>query len=132
MTTDIFLFFYLQNRLNQTSETGGQQHSDTSPFSIPCSKTLHGEAGIVRGPFSLRTILHKSVSLLERPFRDKQSGLFGPRKNTVCSKVNSRNSNSDFGWDSSQPFFNLCQHTQSLIQEQSKGLTILWQLWPVL
>jgi hypothetical protein len=25
----------LQNRLIQTSQTGGQQYSDTSPFSIP-------------------------------------------------------------------------------------------------
>ncbi len=29
--------FHLQNRLIQTSQTGGQQYSDTSPFSIPCS-----------------------------------------------------------------------------------------------
>ncbi len=29
--------FYLQNRLIQTSQTGGQWYSDTSPFSIPCS-----------------------------------------------------------------------------------------------
>ncbi len=28
--------FCLQNRLIQTSQTGGQQYSDTSPFSIPC------------------------------------------------------------------------------------------------
>jgi hypothetical protein len=28
--------FYLQNRLIQTSQTGGQWYSDTSPFSIPC------------------------------------------------------------------------------------------------
>ncbi len=34
MTTDNFCF-YLQNRLFQTSQTGGQQYSDTSPFSIP-------------------------------------------------------------------------------------------------
>ncbi len=27
--------FYLQNRLIQTSKTGGQQYSDISPFSIP-------------------------------------------------------------------------------------------------
>jgi hypothetical protein len=30
--------FYLQNRLIQTSQTGGQWYSDTSPFSIPCLK----------------------------------------------------------------------------------------------
>jgi hypothetical protein len=35
MTTDNFCF-YLQNRLTQTSQTGGQQYSDISPFSIPC------------------------------------------------------------------------------------------------
>jgi hypothetical protein len=35
MTNDNFCF-YLQNRLIQTSQTGGQQYSDTSPFSIPC------------------------------------------------------------------------------------------------
>jgi hypothetical protein len=34
MTTDIFCF-YLQKRLIQTSQTGGQWYSDTSPFSIP-------------------------------------------------------------------------------------------------
>jgi hypothetical protein len=28
--------FYLQKRLIQTSQTGGQRYSDTSPFSIPC------------------------------------------------------------------------------------------------
>jgi hypothetical protein len=34
MTTDNFCFS-LQNRLIQTSQTGGQRYSDTSPFSIP-------------------------------------------------------------------------------------------------
>jgi len=38
MTTDNFCF-YLQNRLIQTSQTGGQQYSATSPFSIPCMYT---------------------------------------------------------------------------------------------
>jgi hypothetical protein len=37
MTTDNFCF-YLQYRLIQTSQTGGQQYSNTSPFSIPCSR----------------------------------------------------------------------------------------------
>ncbi len=46
---DNWLFcFYLQNRLIQTSKTGGQQYSDTSPFSIPllyiCS-TAQGSQG---------------------------------------------------------------------------------------
>jgi hypothetical protein len=36
MTTDNCCF-YLQNRLIQTSQTGGQRYSDTSPISIPCS-----------------------------------------------------------------------------------------------
>jgi hypothetical protein len=34
MNTDIFCF-YLQNRLMQTRQTGDQQYSDTSSFSIP-------------------------------------------------------------------------------------------------
>jgi len=34
MTTDNFCF-YLQNRLIQTSQTGGQWYSDALPFSIP-------------------------------------------------------------------------------------------------
>ncbi len=34
MTTDN-ICFYLWNRLIQTSQTGGQWYSDTSPFSIP-------------------------------------------------------------------------------------------------
>ncbi len=34
MTTDN-IWFYLQNRLIQTSQTGGQRYSDTSPFRIP-------------------------------------------------------------------------------------------------
>jgi hypothetical protein len=36
MTSDNFCF-YLQNRLFQTSLTGGQWYSDTSPFSFPWS-----------------------------------------------------------------------------------------------
>jgi hypothetical protein len=40
LTTDIFLF-YFQNRLIQTGQTGGQQYSDASPFSIPCRKLSH-------------------------------------------------------------------------------------------
>jgi hypothetical protein len=35
MKTEIFCF-YLQNRLIKSSQTGGQQYSDTSPFSTPC------------------------------------------------------------------------------------------------
>jgi len=41
MTTDNFCF-YLQNRLIQASQTGGQWYSDTSPFSIPCFDPMQG------------------------------------------------------------------------------------------
>jgi hypothetical protein len=41
MTTDNFCF-YLQNRLIQTSQTGGQWYSDTSPFSIFSIPWLQG------------------------------------------------------------------------------------------
>jgi hypothetical protein len=37
MTNDIFSF-YFQNRLIQTSQTGGQWYSDAPPFSIPWFK----------------------------------------------------------------------------------------------
>jgi len=37
MTTDNFCF-YLQNRLIQTSQTGGQWYSDISPFGIPWTR----------------------------------------------------------------------------------------------
>ncbi len=36
MTTDN-ICFHLQDRFIQTSQTGGQQYGDTSPFSIPCT-----------------------------------------------------------------------------------------------
>jgi len=42
MTTDN-LCFYLQNRLIQNSQTGGQWYSDTSPFSIPCAESHYAE-----------------------------------------------------------------------------------------
>jgi len=40
VTTDNF-YFYLQNRLFQTSPTGGQRYNDTFPFSIPWHVILH-------------------------------------------------------------------------------------------
>jgi hypothetical protein len=43
MTTDNFCF-YLQNRLIQTSQTGGHRYSDTSPFSIPWSQSLEDQS----------------------------------------------------------------------------------------
>jgi len=49
MTTDNFCF-YLQNRLFQTSKTGGQWYSDTSPFSIPCF--LPSFPAIFHSPFA--------------------------------------------------------------------------------
>jgi hypothetical protein len=57
MTTDNFCF-YLQNRLIQTSQTGGQWYSDTSSFSIPWVKQGRvgqsrvgqtGQSGVKRG-----------------------------------------------------------------------------------
>ncbi len=39
MTTDNFCF-YLQNRLIQTSQTGGQRYSDTSPLVFPSAHCL--------------------------------------------------------------------------------------------
>ncbi len=50
MTTDNFCF-YLQNRLIQTDQTGGQLYSDTSPFSVPWLS-----------PVSVKTLLHKKYN----------------------------------------------------------------------
>jgi hypothetical protein len=45
MTTDNFCF-YLQNRLIQTSQTGGQWYSDTSPLSIPWVRTCFAKTDV--------------------------------------------------------------------------------------
>ncbi len=55
MITDNFCF-YLQSRLILTSQIGGQQYSDTSPFSIPChiiqfSKNLFSGSSSLKGSF---------------------------------------------------------------------------------
>ncbi len=57
MTTDNF-YFYLQNRLIQTSQSGGQWYSDTSPFSIPwlCCSAI--------GPFSVYPWEHQNSDRL--------------------------------------------------------------------
>jgi hypothetical protein len=56
MTTDNFCF-YLKNRLIQTSQTGGQQYSDTSPFSIPWTNALaHFAAASVTKKKALKTL----------------------------------------------------------------------------
>jgi hypothetical protein len=80
MTTDIFCF-YLQNRLIQTSKTGGQQYSDTSPFSIPwvdqdskaVSPTMH--------------FLHNLQMILKAQglVREEHSSLLNP---LVCNEEN--------------------------------------------
>jgi hypothetical protein len=53
----------LQNRLIQTSQTGGQWYSDTSPFSIPCFDI--SQAG---GAKSEIFLLSKRSSLLLKTF----------------------------------------------------------------
>jgi hypothetical protein len=45
MTTDN-LCFYLQNKLIQTSQTGGQWYSDTSPLSIPWVHTCFAKTDV--------------------------------------------------------------------------------------
>jgi hypothetical protein len=48
MTTDYF-HFYLQNRLIQARQTGGQLYSDTSPFSVPWLEPLALRANVRLG-----------------------------------------------------------------------------------
>ncbi len=54
MKTDNF-YFYLQNRLIQTSQTGGQQYSDTSPFSIPWINSNLNTNSLTKIPITLGT-----------------------------------------------------------------------------
>jgi hypothetical protein len=58
MTADNFCF-YLQNRLIETSQTGGQWYSDTSPFSIPC--TQHNNSVIIRNVVMLNIVYNKLI-----------------------------------------------------------------------
>ncbi len=62
MTTDNFRF-YLQNRIVQTSQTGGQWYSDTSPFSIPWS-SLFGVPVALKKVFIRVFPAHSPPSLL--------------------------------------------------------------------
>jgi hypothetical protein len=48
MMTDNFCF-YLQTRLIQTSQTGGQSYSDTCPFSIPWLRSCIVHIRALRG-----------------------------------------------------------------------------------
>jgi hypothetical protein len=48
MTTENFCF-YLQKRLIQTSQTEGQQYSDTSPISIPWSNICEESQSLHKG-----------------------------------------------------------------------------------
>jgi hypothetical protein len=58
MTTENFCF-YLQNRLIDTSQTGGQWNNDTSPFSIPCFYWLFLKAKAQPQP--LATVYNKDL-----------------------------------------------------------------------
>ncbi len=86
MTTDNFCF-YLQNRLIQTSHTGGQWYSDIFPFSIiPWKSYLRQE---LQGPFSQNYIFFvtyefaKKAGVLhymkaEMLVSEKHTSLLGP------------------------------------------------------
>jgi hypothetical protein len=52
MTTDISCF-YLQNRLIQTSQTGGQRYSDTCPLEFPASANNHRTLEIEESKFEI-------------------------------------------------------------------------------
>jgi hypothetical protein len=52
MTADNF--FFLENRLIQTSQMGGQWYSDTSPLSIPWSKGQSFDIGIFFSRYILK------------------------------------------------------------------------------
>jgi hypothetical protein len=63
MTTDNFRF-YLQNRLIETGQTGGQLYSDTSPFSVPCAGYRYQTPSFVPHKFLRLIILERESSSL--------------------------------------------------------------------
>jgi hypothetical protein len=73
MTTEIFCF-YLQNRQIQTSQTGGQRYSDTSPFSIPCpiAQKNEGKMPMAAAPAYLaeRSGVEPSLRFVHGPLLD--------------------------------------------------------------
>jgi hypothetical protein len=64
MTTGNFCF-YFQNRLIQTSQAGGQQYSDTSPFCIPCLRSIEDNLKMIFLNFGIFNLVSK---LLEKEF----------------------------------------------------------------
>ncbi len=73
MTTDNFCF-YLQNKLIQTSQTGGQWYSDTSPFSIPCYKPIKIVMTILKvtpqfGTSVQTIIINDSISISSKTYQ---------------------------------------------------------------
>ncbi len=74
MRTDKFCF-YLHNRLIQTSQTGGQQYSDTSPFSIPWLMYIIGLPTNLPRKNTLAYYAAASVTNIKKVFFSKSSGL---------------------------------------------------------
>ncbi len=72
MTTDNFCF-YLQNRLIQTSQTGGQWYSDTSPFSISWLKQSSVNDMRICGLYFKHCFDYKSMLQIEAYFYDHKS-----------------------------------------------------------
>ncbi len=74
MATDN-ICFYLQNRLIQTSKTGGQWYSDTSPFSI--LEIEAKKASILPVALGIMTLsikgLHVTLSINDTPHRNALS-----------------------------------------------------------
>ncbi len=85
MTTDNFCF-YLQNRLIQTSQTGGQWYSDTSPFSIPCL-CCYCSFIVQATVITIANYDHKTLSYRHRSFNSREYE-FLPRWELVLSQLN--------------------------------------------
>jgi hypothetical protein len=75
MTTDNFCF-YLQNRLIQTSQTGGQRYSDTFPFSIPWFNTK-----------TIEMILKRVMARVFNPFPATSDFLFYASNLSVSTQL---------------------------------------------
>jgi hypothetical protein len=74
MTTDNNCF-YLQNRLIQTSQTGGQWYNDTSPFSIPCTNITLTKISYTIDRLDQNTKSNNSLIARKKPLSSKRCSL---------------------------------------------------------
>ncbi len=116
MTTDNFCF-YLRNRLIQTCQTGGQQYSDTSPFSIPWFQHFF----LI---FNIKVVFTLSLCHTNKCCREQQLWFLPWPGSAISNRTEHRNC---FGVGGNQPIyhrqtsaFNICINGISVVPSGGK------------